>query len=225
MPTEIKQNNKNKHSTDEMEIEASTPVVAKKLWNIVRVLFFMLRKGIAKSKIMVEFDLMLKRGKLAGKALVSNLMLRHHYYMTSFTCRSHHNTFISPRHYEFSCSNSPAIPFHAPKRSSNKRHFATPFSSKPSQYDDVSTLTSVQKVLEMLNGENNNSPLVSLPGFGKSPVGRQLRVTDSPFPLKDEEGDGQVDAAAEEFIKKFYRDLNLQKRMALESPYHNSWDR
>lgn len=82
----------------------------------------------------------------------------------------------------------------------------------------------------MLNSENSRvveaSPLVTLPGFGTSPVGRQLRVTDSPFPLKDE-GDSQVDKAAEEFIKKFYKDLNLQKTMALlDSPYHRYlWER
>ncbi|KAH1049452.1 hypothetical protein AAZX31_08G034300 [Glycine max] len=189
-----------------MEIEASRPVVAKKVWNMVRVLFFMLRKGIAKSKIMVEFHLMLKRGKLA----LNNLILNHHYYnmQTSFfTCRSHHHsTFISPSDYEFSCSNSPAIPTKRTNRFSTK------------------SLSSVQKVLEILNNENNiNSPF---PGFGKSPASvRQLRVTDSPFPLKDEE-DSQVDVAAEEFIKNFYKDLNLQKKMAyLDSPYHISWNR
>ncbi|XP_014507491.1 uncharacterized protein LOC106767165 [Vigna radiata var. radiata] len=200
-----------------MEIEGSTQVVAKKVWNIIRVMFFMLRKGIAKSKIMAEFHLMLKRGK---KALVNNLMLNHHYIMASFTCRSNHNhaTFISPRDYEFSCSNSPAIPFHAVKRTHKNHRF-----SKPSQqYHDVSTLSAVQKVLEILNNDANNSPF---PAFGKSPVGKQLRVTDSPFPLKDD-GDSQVDVAAEEFIKKFYKDLNLQKKMAyLESPYHTSWSR
>ena len=57
---------------------------------------------------------------------------------------------------------------------------------------------------------------------------RQLRITDSPFPLKDE-GDSQVDKAAEEFIKKFYKDLKLQKTAAaaaaLESPYNGMWGR
>lgn len=197
-----------------MEIEGSTEMVAKKVWNIVRVMFFMLRKGIAKSKIMADFHLMLKRGK---KALLNNLMLN--YYMASFTSsRSHHNhhaTFISPRDYEFSCSNSPVIPFHAVKRTHKNHRF-----SKPSQHHDVSTLPAVQKVLEILNNDASNSPF---PAFGKSPIGKQLRVTDSPFPLKDD-GDSQVDVAAEEFIKKFYNDLNLQKKMAhLESPYHTSW--
>lgn len=215
------------HTLHKMEIEASQPVVAKKVWNIVRVLFFMLRKGIAKSKIVAEFHMMLKRGKLAGKALVNSLMLHHHY--GAFTCRSHdtHLSFISPRtEYEFSCSNSPAAnPFRATNKRIKHHHFSR--YSKSCQYDDVSTLSAVQKVLEMLNNDKvEASPLVTLPGFGKSPIGRQLRVTDSPFPLKDE-GDSQVDLAAEEFIKRFYKDLNLQKTLAaIDSPYHNfSWDR
>lgn len=221
---------------NKMEIDQPNPLaVAKKLWNMVRVLFLMMRKGIAKSKIMVELHLMLKRGKLAGKAIVNslNLILHHHH---QYYCRSHNNTrFISPREYEFSCSNSPAPnPFHAIIKRKHSHHH----SSKSSrQYDDVSTLSAVQKVLtEMLNNNNNNdsnnSPLVTLPGFGKSPMVRQLRVTDSPFPLKDDaEGDNtQVDIAAEEFINKFYKDLNSQNRSMAASfqsplPYHNLWDR
>ncbi|KAE9613981.1 hypothetical protein Lal_00016445 [Lupinus albus] len=206
-----------------MEIEPNQPVVAKKLWNIVRVLFFMFRKGIAKSKILVDFNMLLKRGKLAGKALVNNLMLHHHHFAAAFACR-HHDTnlsFISPREYEFSCSNSPTIPFHTIKR---KHHYSNRL-SKSCQYDDVSTLSAVQRVLEMLNNEKvEASPMVNLPGFGKSPIVKQLRVTDSPFPLKDD-GDSQVDLEAEEFIKRFYKDLNLQKRMAIESPYHSFWGR
>ncbi|KAL2342562.1 hypothetical protein Fmac_003847 [Flemingia macrophylla] len=200
-----------------MEMEASTPVVAKKLWNMVRVLFFMVRKGIAKSKIMAEFHLLLKRGK---KAMINNLMLNHRYYMASFTCHDHRkaNAFISPSDYEFSCSNSPALPFPAAlKRHNNNKHR---FSAAKSRYDDVSTFSAVQKVLEILNNEN-----YPLPGFGKSPIGKQLRVTDSPFPITDQ-GDTHVDLAAEEFIKNFYKNLNLQREMApFDSPYHAYWDR
>ncbi|RYR68007.1 hypothetical protein Ahy_A03g014484 isoform A [Arachis hypogaea] len=183
-----------------MEIEGSQAVVANKVWNIVRVLFFMLRKGIAKSKLVMEFHSILKRGKLAAPRLTTD--------------------------YEFSCSNSPAVKVNR-LRSTIKR------TKHHSKYDDVSTLTAVQKVLDMLNNTDPNkvdaSPLVTLPGFGKSPIGKQLRVTDSPFPLKDEGDNGQVDMAAEEFIRRFYKELNMQKKLALESPnYHNyysTWDR
>lgn len=54
-----------------------------------------------------------------------------------------------------------------------------------------------------------SSPM--LPGFGQTPLVRQLRITDSPFPLKSEEDDDNyVDKAAEEFIKRFYKELRRQ---------------
>ncbi|KAM2407470.1 hypothetical protein ACFX1X_026645 [Malus domestica] len=205
-----------------MEVEPSPPVVAKKLWNLVRIAFFMLRKSLSKSKLIVDLHLMLKRGKLAGKAIANNLMLHHN---SAFSCHSNVAlSFVTPREYEFSCSNSPAVHnlFHFNKRNKHHNHYF-PKATSAYQYDDVSTMSAVQKVLEMLNNEIavEASPLVTLPGFGKSPMVRQLRITDSPFPLKDE-GDSQVDREAEEFIKRFYKDLRLQKRSAaLESPsYH-----
>ncbi|KAG6415794.1 hypothetical protein SASPL_123212 [Salvia splendens] len=52
----------------------------------------------------------------------------------------------------------------------------------------------------------------ALPWFGPSPLVRQLRITDSPFPVTDAEAeaDNFVDEAAEEFIAKFYDDLKRQ---------------
>ncbi|KAK4343424.1 hypothetical protein RND71_036518 [Anisodus tanguticus] len=203
-----------------MKIESSAPqFVAKKMWNIVRIVFYMLRKGMSKS-IQIALQDMLKRGKIAGKA-ISNLMLHPHYSSSSFTCKSNNDvamSFITRREYEFSCSNSPVFPLYfANKRRRNHRY----------KSEEIAV---VQKVFEMLNTTTTNyevaaSPL-ALPGFGKSPNNvRQLRVTDSPFPLKDSEENynSQVDKDAEEFIKKFYKDLKQQKRIAaLESPspYH-----
>ncbi|TKY44580.1 hypothetical protein E2542_SST30857 [Spatholobus suberectus] len=194
-----------------MEIKASPSpspqvAVAKKLWNIVRIVFLMLRKGIAKSKVALDFNSLLKRGKLAATKAVANTIL---------TLHLHHsqNDAVYPGDYEFSCSNSPAFPFRVTKRKHRGRF---------PRYDDVST---AHKVLEILDNNNNKVEASPLPGFGKSPVGRQLRITDSPFPVKDEEeGDNHVDVAAEQFIKRFYKDLNLQQKMAaIESPY--LWDR
>ncbi|OIW03699.1 hypothetical protein TanjilG_29734 [Lupinus angustifolius] len=208
-----------------MEIEQSTHVGAKKLWKILRIMFMMLRKGIAKSKIMVDFNLLLKRGKLAAGKVIANTSILHHHYFAAFTCRRSNLSFISPRDYEFSCSNSPALSLHKHNRRHNR---SLGWFSTPCQQNEVSTMDAVQKVFEMLNNENTveASPLVALPGFGKSPIGRQLRITDSPFPLKDEGDHGQVDMEAEEFIKRFYKELNLQQKMsAIESPYHNLWNR
>ena len=73
-------------------------------------------------------------------------------------------------------------------------------------------MSAMKAVLEMLNNDQaivEASP--ALPGFGRSPMARQLRVTDSPFPLRDDdEKDDQVDKAAEDFINRFYSQLRKQ---------------
>ncbi|KAF5202919.1 hypothetical protein FRX31_007494 [Thalictrum thalictroides] len=74
----------------------------------------------------------------------------------------------------------------------------------------------------MLNNEINAeaaaaSPVAILPGFGPSPIVRQLRITDSPFPVRDvdDNSSSQVDKEAEEFIERFYEQLRLQKMMSV----------
>jgi len=189
-----------------MEIQASPSpspspklVAARKLWNVVRIVFLMLRKGIAKSKHAVDFNFNFNRGKLAAAKAILHLQ------------RHHHDAVYPHRDYEFSCSNSPAVT----KRGKHRTRFPQ------YQYDDAS---SVRKVLEILN---SNNQMEGSPPPVKSPIGKKVRITDSPFPLKEEEEDNQVDVAAEEFIKRFYKDLNLQQKMAaIESPYHsNFWGR
>jgi hypothetical protein len=66
----------------------------------------------------------------------------------------------------------------------------------------------------MLNNEALVEASPALPGFGRSPMVRQLRITDSPFPLSDTDEDCHVDKAAADFIEKFYRELRQQKKMA-----------
>ncbi|OVA08559.1 Protein of unknown function DUF761 [Macleaya cordata] len=191
----------------------NTRLVAKRLWNIVRIVFFMIRKGISKNKMfMVHLhNMMTKRGKLAGKA-IGNLMFHHHNHNpTTFTYRSQnpHMSFFIPRDYEFSCSSSPAasyFPFHV---SNNKRKTHRHRSTVTE--NDVTTVTAVQKLLEMLNNEVAVEGSPVLPGFGRSPMVRQLRITDSPFPLRDVEEDSHVDEDAEEFIERFYAELRLQQ--------------
>lgn len=208
-----------------MEIEPKPPVVAKKLWHIVRTLFYMLKTGILKSKMVLDINLMLKRGnKLAGKA-IGNLIFHHN----SFSCRSNGAlSYVPPKDYEFSCSNTPVNYFNHLYPQKRKNYNL----ARSCRYEDANTVQAVQKVLEMLNNEAGAgveaSPLRTLPGFGRSPMGRQLRITDSPFPLKEEEqGDSRhVDKAADDFIKNFYKDLKMQKNTAgLESPYYDSWGR
>ncbi|XP_022965939.1 uncharacterized protein LOC111465667 [Cucurbita maxima] len=203
-----------------MEVEPIRPAVKKKLWNVLRAVVFMLRKGVRT----FDLHLILKRSKIAGKA-IGNLIEFHH--GSAFSCQTIDiaNSYISTRDYEFSCSNSPAA---YPFRYFNKlrKHRNHQYFPKSYRHDDFSTVAAVTRVLDILQTDQNSekSPLVPLPGFGKSPlVVRQLRVTDSPFSLKDD-GDSQfVDKAAEEFIKKFYKDLRLERSFAAcESPYRNT---
>lgn len=219
-----------------MEMEQNTPqIVGKKLWNIVRIVLYMVRNGMSRSNLMLDLQIalqiMLKRWKLAGKA-ITDLMLHHgngggshNSVAARLTCRSDDavvSSFVRPLEYEFSCSNSPAA-------ASSKRRKRSQRKNRHEWADG--RMVSFQKALEILDNSGHGmaavpeaSPEVALPGFGRSPRVRRLRVTDSPFPLKENsEGSSQIDKDAEEFINKFYRDLKKQRRTAaLEppSPFH-----
>ncbi|XP_021741418.1 uncharacterized protein LOC110707694 [Chenopodium quinoa] len=223
-----------------MEIEPSNKkIIGKKLWSILRIVLMMVKKGISKSKLILDLNLLFKRGnELAGKAI--NGFIIHH---NSLICKPNNPNyhFTSPKGYEFSCSNTPKSgPFQlmmANQKRSKSKHGHRRHNY---QLENPSTMSAVQRVLEMLNTHEGPtaSPLGTgmgiggqghnaLSGFGyeKSPLVRQLRVTDSPFPLKDgkgnkeeEEEDVKVNKAADEFIKKFYKNLMMQK--SLESPCH-----
>uniref|UniRef100_A0A5B7BNZ0 Avr9/Cf-9 rapidly elicited protein 146 n=1 Tax=Davidia involucrata TaxID=16924 RepID=A0A5B7BNZ0_DAVIN len=203
-------------------MEANLPVVARRIWSMIRVVFFMMRKGISKRKLMVDLNMIMKRGKIAGKAAIYNLMFHHHHHHWSTANRRSHDGHLSttlPGEYEFSCSNSPAFPFPFSKKhynnnnNNNYSHFFSCVHAPPTEDDhEMVTVNAVKKVLEMLNSEAA-SP--ALPGFGRTPMARQLRVTDSPFPLQDIHEDSHVvDEAAEEFIVKFYNDLRQQNKRA-----------
>jgi hypothetical protein len=192
-------------------MENNVSIITKRVWSMIRVALFMLRKGISKGKLMMDLNMMVKRrGKLAGKA-ITNLMF-HHGGSTS-SRRSHVDTHLSTtREYEFSCSNTPNYKFAL----NNKRHRTNYFSAcahaPPTQDEDIVTVNAVKAVLE--NMVNNNEVIVeaspALPGFGRTPKVRQLRVTDSPFPLNDTDTDAEVDKAADAFIKRFYLQLRKQ---------------
>ncbi|KAL7114122.1 hypothetical protein ACP275_04G100200 [Erythranthe tilingii] len=196
-------------------MEQNLPIIAKKIWKMVRIVYLMLRKGISKGKLLAEFTLFMKRGKIAGKAAIQHLMFHHHHAAAS-TRRG--GSFPAPlNEYEFSCSNSPApaaaaaanyfrhlLPFHLSKRKHSSSSHAPP---QPIDGDMMAA------AMEILGNAAAASPY--LPGFGPSPMVRQLRVTDSPFPLRDvDQTDSHVDDAAEEFIINFYKDLKQQNSVA-----------
>ncbi|KAJ8550815.1 hypothetical protein K7X08_000185 [Anisodus acutangulus] len=191
-------------------MEQNFPVIAKKFWNIVRVAFFMLRKSISKRKLMLDLNLIMKRGKIASKAAIQNLMFHHMtHQFSSATNRRDNNLPFSPPHnneYEFSCSNTPN--YHLPSFNFNKRNKNRFFAG--TREDDVVVVNAaVMKALEMIQSETTSPGPNYLPGFGRTPMVRQLRVTDSPFPVNMEE-DSRVDEAAEAFISKFYKNLRWQ---------------
>ncbi|XP_071712017.1 uncharacterized protein [Rutidosis leptorrhynchoides] len=193
-------------------MEQNLPLVAKKVMSLVRVMLFIIRKNLSKRKLLLDLNMMMKRGKIAGKAL-QNLMFHHHHNWSSsaFNRRSNDSrnfTFPPPEteDYEFSCSNSPAYPMslfttHKKNHYKNKKHVVK------NDHDEIYIDHSIIKALEMLTS-TNASP--ALPGFGKSPMVRQLRITDSPFPLSNGDEDNYVDEAAEKFILKFYKELRRQ---------------
>lgn len=197
------------------EMEQNAQVAAKRLWKIVRIVFCVLKTGPVKSKLMLDLNLMLKRGNKA----ITNLRRR-----SSFTGSTDVSSSTRVRDYEFSGRNTRKVdPFAYMCKRKRRVHGG---------YDnDDEVAAAVKKVFELL-GENDTKT-VAVAADGESPLlafsaVRQLRVTDSPFPLEDGgDHDHTVDKAAEEFIKKFYKNLRLQKKMgnALESPYHDGWVR
>ncbi|KAG6593486.1 hypothetical protein SDJN03_12962, partial [Cucurbita argyrosperma subsp. sororia] len=179
---------------------------------------------------MLDLNLMTKRGKLAGKA-ISNLMFHHHYHAAAAAASPSSSSPptsagqlpfpIGADEYEFSCSNSPAFPtFHVGKRRRNQNHnsFFACAHAPDTLDDDAAAVNAVNAVVEILNnhtGASSTPPIPAspaLPGFGPTPRRvRQLRITDSPFPLQDANADPLVDKAADEFISRFYKELRLQK--------------
>ncbi|KAI4381902.1 hypothetical protein MLD38_007923 [Melastoma candidum] len=211
-------------------------MAAKKVWNVLRVFYFMLRKEISRRKLMSELNLVMKRGKIAGKAISGLMNFSHH---GSHGSGFHNNDrdraapSASPAsgEYEFSCSNSPVTGGHSHPSNylnthffSSRNHFHGFFGCahlpKTAGDEDTAAAEDVAPfgdavVMAMIEVEETDqvsevaSPM--LPGFGRTPLARQLRITDSPFPLKDDGDGGKVDKAAEEFIQKFYRALQKQK--------------
>ncbi|XP_020097005.1 uncharacterized protein LOC109716101 [Ananas comosus] len=193
--------------------------VAKRTWHMVRAVYYMLRKGINKRKIMMDLQLLLHRGKIAGKSLRHLMSFHHHHHhhhhpaaaSAAFSCLyvDPKASFHAPRDVEFSCSNTPA---------SYPRFYVGKQKHKHPRHDHAAA--EIAKVFEILNAEDAGECVSAAATPSPSPFVRQLRITDSPFPLREEEGevDGAVDRDAEEFIKRFYEQLRLQPRSVGSTP-------
>ncbi|KMT00899.1 hypothetical protein BVRB_9g221710 [Beta vulgaris subsp. vulgaris] len=179
--------------------------------------------------MIMDLNMMMKRGKIAGKAL-KNLMFHHYNHQTSASRRGEDRPSIhpcddSPQEYEFSCSETPLHRrYFTNKRKNNRQQEKSPLyipSPCPNleNIDNVN-LEEVSNMLDiMLSNEEADaaadvpaaSPLLPGLGFGRSPAVRQLRITDSPYPVQNVDDDKHVDQAAEAFINKFYSQLKKQK--------------
>lgn len=203
-------------------MELHSPVIAKRPRNVLRVTFFMIRKGlVSKRKLIMDMNLMMKKGKLLRKSL-SNLMSFHHHH--------HHSKSLTRgvsgiQEYEFSFNNSPNPVFsHMSKR---KHHFNFPCINSPvvieernddDYYDDGDEL-------EALEGEEDTNAVVLVSNNKTPEYTFKSPLLLSPFSVRisnyssedetEECGNGQVDDEAEDFIRRFYEQLRMQKSMQL----------
>lgn len=155
---------------------------------------------MSKRKLMLAMNLMMKRGKLIGKSL-GHLLLHRSSGGTSF------------REHEFSCANSPnPVFFHA---NSKRKHSYFPcINAGGSADDEVDTKASPMLVLPRIG----YSP-PKCTELASTPIRSPFSVQVSNFWLAEEgEGDGLscvVDDRAEEFIRRFYQQLQAQGRLAV----------
>ncbi|GLJ50438.1 hypothetical protein SUGI_1074740 [Cryptomeria japonica] len=174
--------------------------VAKKLWNMVKAAFMMLRKEIVlKRKMVLEMQMMMKRGKMLGKSLGS--LIFHHSHGKSRHC----STGFGVREYEFSCSNTP-ISFHIGK----KRHNFFPSIPCIQPHADEGDCYSNAIVVSQSEFFSKN-----IMDFSDLPCVDESTRPLSPFcggnnlSCCEEE---RVDREAEEFISRFYQQMRLQRQ-------------
>ena len=196
-----------------MELQCS-PTAATKVWKILKLAFFMMRSGLAsKRKLMLDINLVMQRGKLLGKSL-GNLMFHHHHrhQQPGSSAATPDGHAYGPDEYEFSCSNTP-IPTFVPVNSKRKHSYFPCIGATPVDEPDSTP----------------GPAAVMLPRIDCSPQrdlasGERQTPGPSPFSVRvsnysrAEDGDVlscEVDSKAEEFIKKFYRQLHAEGRISM----------
>ncbi|XP_062182718.1 uncharacterized protein LOC133886844 [Phragmites australis] len=205
------------------------PGFGKRLVHVLRAVYHMLRRGLCCKRLMMDLHLLLGRGKLAGKALrnlVAAVNHPHAAHTAAAGAEASPSSALSfshdPRDVEFSCTTTPS---YAPRA-------LFPFRIRGGRGASRGgggglNVAEVSRVFERMNAEEAGagaetpsaagatpSPMLAL-SLGRSPAGvRHLRVTDSPFPVEPEGVDERVDAHADDFIKRFYEQLQLQQAFA-----------
>ncbi|XP_075492486.1 uncharacterized protein LOC142530537 [Primulina tabacum] len=153
---------------------------------------FHVEKRHIKGEILSHLNFMMMRGKIAGKLEAIHNLIFHHHSSAASSRGSHHSHLFFPG----------KINGHDQSSFGNKRkHLKATTPTPPPIDSDEKT-------------DMNAADSPPLPGFGPSPPVRQLRITDSPYPVRDFEEDNHVDEAADEFINKFYKDLKRQNARA-----------
>ena len=198
------------------QMESHAPIIAKKLWNVLRITFFMIRKGfISKRKLIMDMNLTMKKGKLLRKSL-SNILSLHHHHQPKSVARGG----CGPQEYEFSCSNSPNPYFsHLSRR--HRPHFNFPCINHP-QVDGEEEGDVVEPnpvVLVPLTPEYAFNFKFDASDFAAGERKSPFSVRISNYSAEDENvedgGNGQIDDEAEDFIRRFYEQLRVQRRMQL----------
>ncbi|KAK1320022.1 hypothetical protein QJS10_CPB04g00054 [Acorus calamus] len=162
--------------------------MAKKLWNHMRVSFIMARKGlVSKRKLLMDLNLMIKRGKLFRKTFFNLTFQNHHHHPSRGLGRARARA--GPQEYEFSCTNTPVFS----ARAKRKHYFPCITTVDEEEFDE----------LFMIERSPLDSPVLDC----EEEVGEEVVVV--------EVDEGRVDEEAEEFIRRFYEQLRLQRRLAL----------
>ncbi|PKU83342.1 uncharacterized protein LOC110109939 [Dendrobium catenatum] len=201
---------------------APSKATVKRLWQIISAVFVMFREALGKRHLLNDLRLhfLFHQGKLAGKSLRSLILDLSHQHPSSihataidaFSCRfmDPDAAIFAPREVEFSCSSTPHF---APTR---RRIHHVGGRRRRHNGDHAAEVARAFEILDSVpdNGgavEEVLTPLISVLAT-PAPTVRPLRVTDSPFPLMEEEDtDEVVDLEAEEFIRQFYEQLRRQQ--------------
>ncbi|CAN6464562.1 unnamed protein product [Victoria cruziana] len=188
-----------------MKMEMHFATRAKRLCNLLRVAFFMMRKGvISKRRLVMDLNLTMKRGKLIGKSL-RGLVFHHRIPVHGYGLRD----------YEFSCTNSPnPVFFHAGKKKLHDYLPSLPCINPP---EPMEPIVIFKPPLIELSPRSSLDPADFVDGERLSPAISPLPIVISSYcPSEDDDNDGeQVDEKAEEFIARFYEQLRAQGRIAL----------
>ncbi|XP_047076732.1 uncharacterized protein LOC124686893 [Lolium rigidum] len=168
--------------------------VARRLWRVVRAVLFMLRRGVLPTgrKLAMDLSLLLRRGKIAGKAL-GGLVSFHH-----------------PRAAAARSSSAAATPRSDEDAWYYGNYDAADVAKVFEMLNDGGHLFDDDALLAV-------APATATPSPAPRYSSRKLRVTDSPFATSDSDSASeqqQVDRKADEFIRRFYDQLRAQRSRA-----------